>query len=254
VLRTGALIEAAADGRSGVMRTFCTCSGRPEVPLAAPLQTHFDFDHPSPPLTRVSLAIQFVRDTHVQQVLSRVRRQGHACCLATVLQDCRRYAAACPCCAVLWSVERVNAGADIKAEPVTIPVSGTISVSGLMQRSRGARACLVLAHGAGAGMTHRFMATIAQDLAVRGITTLRFQFPYMERGGIRPGCAVAMPRDSPRGRAHGSQACTEACAGCRRQILRRSHDFASTGGVCAAWRSWLGIPGLSTACAESTVR
>jgi hypothetical protein len=70
VLRTGALIEAAADGRSGVMRTFCTCSGRPEVPLAAPLQTHFDFDHPSPPLTRVSLAIQFVRDTHVQQVLS----------------------------------------------------------------------------------------------------------------------------------------------------------------------------------------
>jgi hypothetical protein len=80
----------------------------------------------------------------------------------------------------------VNAGADIKAEPVTIPVSGTISVSGLMQRSRGARACLVLAHGAGAGMTHRFMATIAQDLAVRGITTLRFQFPYMERGGIRP--------------------------------------------------------------------
>jgi len=55
-----------------------------------------------------------------------------------------------------------------------------------MQRPRGARACLVLAHGAGAGMTHPFMTAIANDFSARGIATLRYQFPYMERGGKRP--------------------------------------------------------------------
>jgi predicted alpha/beta-hydrolase family hydrolase len=71
-------------------------------------------------------------------------------------------------------------------ESVDIRVNETIHVSGLMQRPRGARACLVLAHGAGAGMTHPFMAQLAHDLAARGVATLRYQFPYMERGGKRP--------------------------------------------------------------------
>jgi predicted alpha/beta-hydrolase family hydrolase len=71
-------------------------------------------------------------------------------------------------------------------EPVTIQVNEIIRVSGLMQRPRGARACLVLAHGAGADMTHPFMAGIANDLAARSIATLRYQFSYMERGGKRP--------------------------------------------------------------------
>ena len=48
------------------------------------------------------------------------------------------------------------------------------------------RACYVLAHGAGAGMTHPFMTAIADGLAERGIATLRYQFPYMEQGGKRP--------------------------------------------------------------------
>jgi predicted alpha/beta-hydrolase family hydrolase len=73
----------------------------------------------------------------------------------------------------------------ISPEPVTIQVNETTQVSGLMQCPRRASACLVLAHGAGAGMTHPFMAGIAQDLAERGIATLRYQFPYMERGGKR---------------------------------------------------------------------
>jgi predicted alpha/beta-hydrolase family hydrolase len=50
----------------------------------------------------------------------------------------------------------------------------------------GARACYVLAHGAGAGMEHPFMAAVAQGLAERGIATLRYQFPYMEKGAKRP--------------------------------------------------------------------
>ena len=47
-------------------------------------------------------------------------------------------------------------------------------------------ACLVLAHGAGAGMAHPFMAAIASGLHDRGVATLRYQFPYMERGSRRP--------------------------------------------------------------------
>ena len=46
--------------------------------------------------------------------------------------------------------------------------------------------CYVLAHGAGAGMAHPFMAAIANGLAERSIATLRYQFPYMEKGSRRP--------------------------------------------------------------------
>jgi predicted alpha/beta-hydrolase family hydrolase len=56
----------------------------------------------------------------------------------------------------------------------------------LLQAPASARACYVLAHGAGAGMTHPFMAAVAEGLAQRGIATLRYQFPYMERGSKRP--------------------------------------------------------------------
>jgi len=51
---------------------------------------------------------------------------------------------------------------------------------------RAARACYVLAHGAGAGMEHPFMRAAAVELAALGIATLRYQFPYMERGTRRP--------------------------------------------------------------------
>lgn len=59
-------------------------------------------------------------------------------------------------------------------------------VSGLWLAPAAARACLVLAHGAGAGMRHRGMTTLADGLAERGIATLRFQFLYMERRSKRP--------------------------------------------------------------------
>ncbi len=72
------------------------------------------------------------------------------------------------------------------ANPVAIKVDDAHTVSGLMQVPDEASACLVLAHGAGAGMTHRFMAAAAAGLAVRGVATLRFQFPYMESGSKRP--------------------------------------------------------------------
>jgi predicted alpha/beta-hydrolase family hydrolase len=71
-------------------------------------------------------------------------------------------------------------------KPLTIAVDERHRVSALLQRPRGAAACYVLAHGAGAGMTHPFMTAMADGLAARGIATLRYQFPYMEQGGKRP--------------------------------------------------------------------
>jgi uncharacterized protein len=72
------------------------------------------------------------------------------------------------------------------AKPIEISVSDDVHVSGLLQTPPHARACYVLAHGAGAGMNHPFMAAVAAELAGRDIATLRFQFPYMEHGSRRP--------------------------------------------------------------------
>jgi predicted alpha/beta-hydrolase family hydrolase len=71
------------------------------------------------------------------------------------------------------------------AEPITIAIDGAAPVSGLWLAPPAPSACLVLAHGAGAGMTHRSMAATADGLAERGLATLRYQFPYMEKGGKR---------------------------------------------------------------------
>ena len=73
----------------------------------------------------------------------------------------------------------------MNAEPVTIAVHGAQSVSGLLLRPRSPVACYVMAHGAGAGMRHASMATCAEELAQLDVATLRFQFPYMERGSKR---------------------------------------------------------------------
>jgi len=69
---------------------------------------------------------------------------------------------------------------------LTITVNDVPAVSGLLQVPQRARACYVLAHGAGAGMTHSFMAAVADGLSALSVATLRYQFPYMERGSRRP--------------------------------------------------------------------
>jgi len=74
--------------------------------------------------------------------------------------------------------------------PVSIEWDGG-RVSGLLELPAKARALLVLAHGAGAGMAHPFMAAVASGLAERGVATLRYQFPYMERGAKRPDTPAA---------------------------------------------------------------
>ncbi len=71
-------------------------------------------------------------------------------------------------------------------EQVRLTLAGGRTVSALLDHAEHPFARLVLAHGAGAGMQHAFMADVATGLAERGVTTLRYQFPYMEVGSKRP--------------------------------------------------------------------
>ena len=72
------------------------------------------------------------------------------------------------------------------SKEITIDVPGSGLVSAFATKPARPLAAYVLAHGAGAGMNHKFMEAVAQGLATREIATLRYQFPYMERGGKRP--------------------------------------------------------------------
>ena len=82
--------------------------------------------------------------------------------------------------------DRSGRGADGASMPLTIALPAGATISGLLAAPADAEACYVFAHGAGAGMTHEFMAATADGLARRRIATLRFQFPFMEQGSRRP--------------------------------------------------------------------
>jgi predicted alpha/beta-hydrolase family hydrolase len=88
------------------------------------------------------------------------------------------------------------------ATPLVVS-AGAIRVSALLQAPADPRACYVLAHGAGAGMTHPFMAAVAAGLFARHIATLRYQFPYMEAAKKRP---------DPPALAHATVRAAVACA------------------------------------------
>jgi uncharacterized protein len=73
-----------------------------------------------------------------------------------------------------------------KSEPLKVSVEGAGEVSGLLLHPENARWLMLLAHGAGAGMRHPFMESLASELAAGKIATLRYQFPYMEQRRGRP--------------------------------------------------------------------
>jgi predicted alpha/beta-hydrolase family hydrolase len=74
----------------------------------------------------------------------------------------------------------------VNPQQLKIELDSANAVSALLLRPPSARACFVFAHGAGAGMTHASMEQVARGLCDRGIATLRYQFPYMEKGSRRP--------------------------------------------------------------------
>lgn len=92
-------------------------------------------------------------------------------------------------------------------QSIRIEIDADTTVSGLLQAPADAKAAYVLAHGAGAGMAHAFMSAVANGLSERGIATLRYQFPYMERGSKRT--------DSP----------AVAHAAVRAAVARAAQDF-----------------------------
>ena len=77
----------------------------------------------------------------------------------------------------------------VRLEPKALafqPTQTTGPVSALLLKSRDASCLLLFAHGAGADMRHRFMENMSHELASLGIATLRYQFPYTEKGSNRP--------------------------------------------------------------------
>lgn len=73
-----------------------------------------------------------------------------------------------------------------KTQELKLDIERIGTVSAILTQPENARACYVLAHGAGADMRHAFMDKVAEGLAERGIATLRFNFPYMEKKQERP--------------------------------------------------------------------
>jgi uncharacterized protein len=74
----------------------------------------------------------------------------------------------------------------MSAVKLKLNIDSANEVSALLLRPPAARACFILAHGAGAGMNHEFMERVAAGLYDHGVATLRYQFPYMEKGSKRP--------------------------------------------------------------------
>lgn len=74
---------------------------------------------------------------------------------------------------------------DSAGDSRSLILSSGQTVSALLTEAPEALACLVLAHGAGADMRHRFMVAVAEGLVQRGVSTLRYQFPFMEAGSRR---------------------------------------------------------------------
>jgi uncharacterized protein len=94
-----------------------------------------------------------------------------------------------------------------EAERLRFAVEGGGEVSALLMLPAKARMMLALAHGAGAGMSHPFLASLAAELAAVGVATLRYQFPYMEqRRGSPDSPAIATATVAAAARAAWEQA------------------------------------------------
>jgi predicted alpha/beta-hydrolase family hydrolase len=109
----------------------------------------------------------------------------------------------------------------MEATPLSFEVAHGETTSALWLLPPSARAALVLAHGAGAGMAHKAMSATANGLAARGVATLRYNFLYMEQGGKRP---------DPPARAHAAV----------RAAVAKAHELAPSLSLFAGGRSFGG--------------
>jgi predicted alpha/beta-hydrolase family hydrolase len=119
---------------------------------------------------------------------------------------------------------------------VVIPLDDGGTVSGLLERPARAEACYVLAHGAGAGMTHPFLNACAEALAQHGVATLRFQFPFLERGSRRP--------DSPAVAQSTVRAAVKAAAGLVPDLPLIAGGRSFGGRMSSQAQASLALPGV----------
>lgn len=130
----------------------------------------------------------------------------------------------------------------IPESPVTFPV-GETAVSGVYARPDRPFATLVVAHGAGSGMEHPFLAGFTRALFAESVATLRFNFPYREAGRKfpdRPPAAIAAWRaamDEVRGRSDG-----EPLWAAGKSFGGRMASMAMAEGMPAAGLVCLGYP------------
>jgi uncharacterized protein len=124
----------------------------------------------------------------------------------------------------------------MNAESITLDVDGAEPVAGLLIRPPAAIACYVFAHGAGAGMEHSFMTACAEELAGLGIASLRYQFPYMQRGSRRT---------DPPATCHATVRAAVSCARDLRPALPLIAGGRSFGGRMTSQAQALGVlPGV----------
>jgi predicted alpha/beta-hydrolase family hydrolase len=130
----------------------------------------------------------------------------------------------------------------IPESPVTIVVDA-VAVSGVYARPEDAFSTLVLAHGAGAGMEHPFLAGFTRALNGQGVATLRFNFPYREAGRKfpdRPPTAIASWRAAMEVAADRSEGEPLWAAG--KSFGGRMASMAVADGMPAAGLVYLGYP------------
>jgi predicted alpha/beta-hydrolase family hydrolase len=132
-------------------------------------------------------------------------------------------------------------------ERLTFDVPDKGPVSGVYARPAGARSTIVVAHGAGAGMDHPFMTGFTRAMNDEGVATLRFNFPYIERGSRSPDrapVAIAAWRaafEIARGRARGG-ATAEPIWASGKSFGGRMASMAVAEGMPAAGLVFLGYP------------
>ena len=141
-----------------------------------------------------------------------------------------------------------------KAEEIKFSAGEKVGkVSGLLILPKGAQALLVLAHGAGAGMRHRFMEETAQKLADQAIATFRYQFALHGKGHQKTGQRSGSHRDCSRGRRRCEETWRWLAAVCRRQIHGRTNDIAGCGEGTIGGCPRLDLFWLPAACRRKTV-
>jgi len=103
-------------------------------------------------------------------------------------------------------------------------------------------------------MTHPFMAAMAHGLADRGIASLRYQFPYMERGSKRPDAQKIAHATVRAAVTEARRRLSDLPSIRRRQIVRRPDDVTGAGGITVAWCARNRVPGIPTASSRATLR